>query len=156
MAGADHLLELALYLETYGGIGARGRDVFIDVLPDESTGIAVGAIEMRGPAPALTYGDAYIRMPRFRFEIRSTAPTSTQGDYPNIAEARNTAQVLYEACLAVCATQMPNSTGGSPTFGNWLLLLPDQEPYLAGRDDRNRVVFAFEAQGQRQNGNAVL
>lgn len=144
-AGTDHLYEFAGWLTTRTGVVAN-KSLFVDAIPDETTGSAVFVLELRGAMPHLLQSTSFIRKPRFRLDIRSTAPVA--GDYPDITNVRNLAQATFQACLDLCNQQLLASTGATP--GNWLFLNPESEPYLAGRDDHNRVVFSFDANGERQ------
>jgi len=145
--GVDHLYELCGWLSTRCGL-VNGRSLFADVLPDDSTGLAAYVIEERGPMPHVLQSSGYIRRPRMRFGVRSTAPTSTQGDYPNITAARNKVHAMFQACMDLAGITLQASSSATP--GNWLFVNPDTEPYLAGRDDHNRVHFEYTAQAERQ------
>jgi hypothetical protein len=149
MSGVQFLYEFMGWLSTRTG-KQLGRDLFVNVQPDETTGPSAFVFEMASPPPALTYGDTYLRRPRFRIEARSTMPSAIQADYPDITSARNLAQDLYQACLDVAGEQLPSTLSTTP--GNWLFAIPEQEPYLYGRDDHNRVVFAFMVGCERQQG----
>lgn len=145
--GVQHLYEFMGWLSTRTG-KARGSLAFVDVMPDETTGVALFVTELRSPPPALTQGVTYIRRPRFRVDSRSTAPSTMQADYPDITEVRNLAQDAYQACLDLAGEQLPSTFSTRP--GNWLFAIPECEPYLAGRDDHNRVVFSFDVGCERQ------
>lgn len=149
MAGIDYLMEFAHYLST-NGCGAMGKALFVNVMPDNTTGAALFLTEISGTPPALTFSTgSYIRTPRFRIDARSTGPSALQADYPDITTARNLIQLAFQSCVKVGGTKMI-STGGAPSTGNWLFALPEQDPFLAGRDDKNRVYFAFQAGCERQ------
>lgn len=145
--GVQHLYEFCGWLSTRTG-KTFGVSILADVMPDESTGTALFVTELRSPAPALTQGVTYIRRPRYRVDSRSTAPSTVQSDYPDITAARNLAQDAYQACLDMAGEQLPSTF--STKAGNWLFAIPECEPYLAGRDDRNRVVFSFDVGCERQ------
>lgn len=150
MAGTDHLYEFLRWLSTEQGF-VVGGDLFANVMP-ETTGIVASVVEMRSPPPYLLHSTSYIRRPRFRIDVRSTAPSAAQSDYPDITDARNIAQSLYQSCLDLAGrTLLPSSD--STEGGNWLFAIPESEPYLDGRDEKNRVVFTFDVQCERQAGS---
>lgn len=147
MSGIDHLAEFLGWLSTRVGLTV-GADLFANVAPNETTGPACFVIETAGGPPHLLQSTSYIRKPRFRIDVRSTAPASSQGDYPDITASRSIAQDCFQACLDISGTSLGST--GSTSLGNWLFAIPMQEPYLAGRDDRNRVVFSFGVGCERQ------
>lgn len=146
MSGVAHLAELAGWFSTKASVTV-GDDLFFDALPERDK-VTVGVMELRSPPPHLLQSTSYIRRPRFGVIVRSTAPTSTQGEYPNITAARNMAQSMYQACLDLADVGLLASSSSTST-GAWLFITPDTEPYLEGRDDRNRVMFRFDAQAER-------
>lgn len=147
MAGTDFLLEIQAYLSTKCGVTV-GKTIFVDGKPDDTTGPSLFIIEMPGSMPDFTYSTNTIRKPRLRIEARSTAPAG--GDYPQIMNARNLAQRAWDACLRCNNLTLHSTLAGST--GKWLSALPVQDVYLAGRDNRNRVVYAFDVDAMRMSG----
>lgn len=148
-SGVAHLWEFLGWLATKGcgtiGVGLRANAVV------ETTGPALFLIEVKGLGPQLTFStSSYLRKPRFRIETRSTAPGPNQNDYPDITNARNLIQTAYQACLAIGDTSLVSPSTDAPSTGHWLWAIPEEEPSLAGRDEQNRVVFAFTVGTARQ------
>lgn len=148
MAGIDSIAEFMGWLSTQGA-GTIGRDLVADAMPDESTGVLVSVFSIAGMGPHLLASSSFIAKPRFRVDVRSTAPGPQQVDYPDPTNARNRAGVVYDACLALAGTTLLPST--SSTAGhNWLFATPESEPFLNGRDGRSRVVYSFNVACERQ------
>lgn len=148
MAGTDSIAEFMGWLSTQGA-GTIGLDLVADAQPDDSTGVLVAVMSVPGMGPHLLASSSFIAKPRFRVDVRSTAPGPGQVDYPDPSNARNRAGVVYDACLALAGDVLLPST--SSTSGhNWLFATPESEPFLNGRDARNRVIYSFGVSCERQ------
>lgn len=147
MAGTDSIAEFMGWLSTQGA-GTIGADLVADAMP-ESTGVLVGVISVAGMTPYLLQSTSFIANPRFRIDVRSTAPGPGQVEYPDPTNARNRAGLVYDACMALENRMLFPST--SSTSGhNWLGATPETEPYLNRRDTKNRVVYSFGVACERQ------
>ena len=144
MPGVDAVGEFSAWLST-NGVGTIGDDLSANAMP-ESTKVTVGVFEIPTGMPHLLHSTSYIRKPRFRIDVRSTAPAA--GDYPDITNARNRAGLAYQACLDIAGSTLA-STGST---GHWILAIPESEPYLSSRDEKNRSVFSFTVGCERQSG----
>lgn len=147
MAGVDYLYEFSAYVAAQTGT-VIGKSLFADTQPDATTGRAIFLFAMPGGMPGYTYSTNTIRAPRFRVEVRSTAPAG--GDYPDITATRNLAQTAWTACMKCNNLSLASTV--SHSTGKWLSALPTQDPYLAGRDARNRVVYGFDVAAERMSG----
>ena len=139
MAGVDYLKAFSRWMVARTG-AVEGKSQFVNVLPDDTTGVATFILEEKSPPPHVLHSSSYIRRPVLSIHTRSTGPVS--GDYPDITNARNRAQQCYQACLDLAGQSLLPSS--SSTSGeNWLFAIPESEPYLYDRDDHDRVVFSF-------------
>lgn len=147
MAGTDSIAEFMGWMST-NGAGTIGRDLVANAHPDKSTGVMVAVMSIVTQPPHVLYSSSFIAMPRFRIDVRSTAPGPNQLDYPDPTNAMNRAGVCYTACMNLISKSLRASSSAVPH--NWLFARPDSEPYLNGRDTKNRVIFSFGVSGERQ------
>lgn len=141
----DPLVELSEWFSTRTGV-LVGKSLWANAIIDDSTGVAAFVIELPGGSPHLLQSTGYIQRPRYQVDVRSTGPT--KGDYPNPTAARALARRLFQACLDLTDEYRTASSSTSP--GHWIFATPEQEPYLAGRDSKNRLVFRFDVGCERQ------
>lgn len=137
MAGHETAKDLAQYLST-GGVGVQGASLFTHVLP-ETTGAALAIIETPGMLPQPTYGSKIpsIARPRVQVMARTTAPSSG-ATVPYTSNAR---LLIHDAWARL--SHVVNQSIRSTTY---LSVDPLQDPFQMGRDEKGRILFAFNAQ----------
>lgn len=121
------LAELGSFLQTRG-VGTVGSDLFLGTLPDVPD--ACGALrEYPGPPPELGFGalGLVFETPAVQVVFRG-APNS----YP---APRAKAEAAYRALAEL---QVTNVSGA-----DYLIVTPQQAPFLLERDDKLRPVIAF-------------
>lgn len=132
------LSEIADHLAT-SGLGTVGDDLFYGTMP--STPDACGVVyEYQGAPSELGFG-----VPGVQFEAPAVQVVfrGVPDDYDG---PRGQAELAYRALATVQATAL----GGT----NYLLITPQQAPFLLARDDARRVLIACNYVAEKRLGAA--
>lgn len=148
----DYMCEAAKVLSA-AGVATPRTNLLIDSQPDRigpaaSTGPEIFLLTEQGAPPGFVYGHstATFRRPRWRVNVRSTEPAGEAIAYSSRAMIK--ASAAHDAFAAVCNQSIASTISG--TTGWWLRMMPDSEPFMAGRDSRDRAVYTFTVTGERQ------
>lgn len=136
--------EVATYVAAGSG-GTLGTSLFINVMPDDSTGVATALYEAFGLPALERMGSTKpaVEKPRVVVITRSTGPSGGSGIASSTA-ARARINTVYRRLREVFNTNLPTSTGAY-----YLRIEAVHPPFLLGRDERGRVQFQFTAQIER-------
>lgn len=136
--------ELGTLLQT-ASVGTLGTSLFLNALPDATTGVAAAVYEYPGMQAMEKFGGSLPawERPRVQVVVRSTAPPGGSG-IASPVNARAKVDLAWRAFIAVTNQRVPTSTGSY-----YLRIEPLQSPALLERDDRGRVLFSFNAQVHR-------
>lgn len=131
--------QLGHKLQT-SSVGTLGTNLFLNALPDNTTGVAVAVIETMGTTPGRTFGRARPSVEKLRVQViaRSTAPMGGSG-IASPAAARAKAQVAYDSLCGIV-----NQTVGSSSDAGYYLRVDGVQsgPFLIGRDEKGRALFS--------------
>lgn len=132
--------ELGVYLTVQSTRFVLGRSLFLNGMPDGTTGAATCLTEYPGlPAIEKFSGDlpAFER-PRVQIMTRSTGSVGGAG-LASSTKARAISDVAWRAMIKVANRNLPTSTSGS----YYLRVEPLQSPAFMGRDESGRTRIGF-------------
>lgn len=134
--------DLAAHLDSNSTKISAGTSLFLNVLPDVTTGRCVAVFETPGLPAVEKFSGVLPAMtrPRAQIVVRSTKPSGGSG-IGGSSGTRSLAQDMWEICVGI--------TNQSVNSNTYQRVAPLQDPFFLRRDEAGRAVFVFNVEALR-------
>ena len=144
------LEEIAIHLEDEGVINRSPTgNLFLGMLPDEPDE-ATALYEYGGRAPQYEQNQAAPVWEYARIQIVSRGPRPPAPAGYKVA--RQMIRSIYDSLASVTNLNIQTGTdaGGDPVYTFYMAIRPIQEPFDLERDEKQRVLFAFNVEAWKE------